>query len=111
MYIREKIRRQLSAEVMDIRDLKMSLETLQEFSELENTIDSSYLPVEQLYFLLRSANILINIIAYMYVILVLFCRSCHPRLPRSEIEKVDNLRTEWKNLSELVDKVMQIQRY
>ena len=54
MYIRERIRRQLSGEVMDISDLKMSLETLQEFSELENTIDSTYLPVEQLYFLLRS---------------------------------------------------------
>ena len=53
VYIRERIRRQLSSEVMDIRDLKMSLETLQEFSELENTIDSTYLPVEQLYCLLQ----------------------------------------------------------
>ena len=56
VYIRERIRRQVSADVMDIRELKMTLETLHEFSELENTIDSTYLPVEQLYCLLRLVN-------------------------------------------------------
>ena len=40
-----------------------------------------------------------------YKFLVLCVRSCHPRLPRSEIERVNNLRTEWKELSDLVDKV------
>jgi len=58
VYNREKIHRQLLAEVTDIRELKQSLQTLQEFSELENVIDSAYLPVEQLYELLRLANVL-----------------------------------------------------
>jgi len=34
-----------------------------------------------------------------------FIRKCHPRLPRSEVERVDKLRSEWKKLSELVDEV------
>ena len=48
----------------------------------------------------------------MFVLLIftflrwfIFIRKCHPRLPRSEVERVDKLRTEWKKLSELVDEV------
>lgn len=57
MYNRERIHRQLSSKVTNIRELKQSLQTLQEFSELENVIDSAYLPVEQLYELLRSVTV------------------------------------------------------
>ena len=41
----------------------------------------------------------------MLVLYLSFFRNCNPRLPRSEVERVDNLRTEWKKLTELVDKV------
>jgi len=57
VYNRERIHRQLSSKVTNIRELKQSLQTLQEFSELENVIDSAYLPVEQLYELLRSVTV------------------------------------------------------
>ena len=44
---------QLVAPVETLGQLKTTLELLQEISDLQNTIDGLYLPVEELYTLLR----------------------------------------------------------
>jgi len=81
---REGMMAQLTTPVETLAQLKTTLELLQEISDLQNTIDDLYLPVERLYALLRSYT---------------------PHLPRSEVQQVDTLREEWTTLTELADSV------
>lgn len=81
---RNSIYEQLSQPVITLDDLNSAFQLLQELSDMENTIDDTYLPVENIYAKLRDYNLY---------------------LPRKEVEEVDNLRDEWVKLMTLAEKV------
>ncbi|RDD45872.1 Dynein heavy chain 5, axonemal [Trichoplax sp. H2] len=74
----------LAKDVFTLDQLNEAQKLLQELSDMENTIDDVFLPVERMYSLLRQFNL---------------------RLPRSEVQEVRNLREEWQKLLLLAEKV------
>ncbi|OWF37572.1 Dynein heavy chain 5, axonemal [Mizuhopecten yessoensis] len=84
---RSNVRNRLELHVQSLDQLNSALHLLEELWDMENKIDSIYLPIETLYAKLREFEL---------------------RLPRNEVEEVDQLRDKWQELIELAEQVREI---
>ncbi|KAK6187606.1 hypothetical protein SNE40_005595 [Patella caerulea] len=84
---RENVRKRLEQYVQSLDQLNSSLHLLEDLRDMENKIDGIYLPIETMYSKLREFEL---------------------RLPRHEVEAVDELREKWQELIELADQVREV---
>ncbi|KAJ8314952.1 hypothetical protein KUTeg_007102 [Tegillarca granosa] len=84
---RSNVRNRLELHVQSLDQLNSALHLLEELRDMENKIDGIYLPIETMYAKLREFEL---------------------RLPRNEVEEVDQLREKWQELMELADQVREI---
>ncbi|XP_055954878.1 dynein axonemal heavy chain 8 [Patella vulgata] len=84
---RENVRKRLEQYVQSLDQLNSSLHLLEDLRDMENKIDGIYLPIETMYSKLREFEL---------------------RLPRHEVEEVDELREKWQELIELADQVREV---
>ncbi|XP_052089132.1 uncharacterized protein LOC127725852 isoform X10 [Mytilus californianus] len=81
---RSNVRNRLELDVITLDQLNSALHLLEELRDMENKIDGIYLPIETMYAKLREFEL---------------------RLPRNEVEEVDQLRDKWQELMELAEEV------
>ena len=81
---RTNVRQRLELHVLNLDQLNSTLHLLEELRDMENKIDDIYLPIETMYDKLREFEL---------------------RLPRNEVEEVDNLRDNWQDLLTLAEDV------
>ncbi|XP_076466964.1 uncharacterized protein LOC143298129 [Babylonia areolata] len=81
---RSNVRGRLEQHVQTLDQLNSALHLLEELRDMENKIDDVYLPIETMYSKLREFEL---------------------RLPREEVELVDQLREQWTELLELAEQV------
>ncbi|XP_052708586.1 uncharacterized protein LOC128183562 isoform X10 [Crassostrea angulata] len=81
---RSNVRNRLELHVQSLDQLNSALQLLEELRDMENKIDGIYLPIETMYEKLREFEL---------------------RLPRNEVEEVDQLRDKWVELMDLADQV------
>ncbi|XP_022081686.1 dynein gamma chain, flagellar outer arm-like [Acanthaster planci] len=79
---RNGMRARLTAEVVTLDQLNGTLNWLEEVRDMENKVDKIYLPIETMYADLRSYKL---------------------RLPRSEVEEVEQLRDKWQEVIDLAE--------
>ncbi|ESO89151.1 hypothetical protein LOTGIDRAFT_229063 [Lottia gigantea] len=84
---RENVKKRLEQFVQSLDQLNSSLHLLEDLRDMENKIDAVYLPIETMYSKLREFEL---------------------RLPRNEVEQVDELREKWQELIELADQVREV---
>ena len=81
---RENVQKRLSVNVQTLEQLNDALRLLEELSDMENKIDSIYLPIENVYADLRRYDLI---------------------LTRQEIDQVTNLRENWSKLMSSAENV------
>ncbi|XP_025098007.1 LOW QUALITY PROTEIN: dynein gamma chain, flagellar outer arm-like [Pomacea canaliculata] len=81
---RTNVKGRLEQHVQTLDQLNSALHLLEELQDMENKIDGVYLPIETMYAKLREFEL---------------------RLPRQEVELVDQLREQWMELLELAEQV------
>lgn len=81
---RSNVKGRLEQHVQTLDELNSALHLLEELRDMENKIDNVYLPIETMYAKLREFEL---------------------RLPREEVETVDQLRAQWTDLLELAEQV------
>ncbi|XP_066278010.1 uncharacterized protein [Branchiostoma lanceolatum] len=81
---RSNVLNRLSLDVRTLDQLNSALNLLQELQDMENKIDDIYLPIETMYDNLREYKL---------------------RLPRNEVQEVEQLREKWQELIELSEQV------
>ncbi|XP_041355189.1 dynein gamma chain, flagellar outer arm-like isoform X3 [Gigantopelta aegis] len=84
---RQNVKTRLENYVGTLDQLNSALHLLEELRDMENKIDGIYLPIETMYSKLREFEL---------------------RLPRNEVEEVDQLRDKWVELMELAEEVREI---
>ncbi|XP_070190368.1 uncharacterized protein [Littorina saxatilis] len=84
---RTNVEGRLEQHVATLDQLNSALHLLEELRDMENKIDDVYLPIETMYDKLREFEL---------------------RLPREEVELVDQLREQWTQLLELAEKVREV---
>ncbi|XP_067674368.1 uncharacterized protein [Haliotis asinina] len=84
---RLNVKGRLENHVQSLDQLNSALVLLEELRDMENKIDGIYLPIETMYAKLREFEL---------------------RLPRGEVEEVDQLRTKWQEMVDLADEVREV---
>ena len=77
-------RSSLQREVETLEELRDTLNLLHDIMDLENAVDDHFLAIERLYAVLKE---------------------CEVRLPRTECQQVEQMRPEWKTITELSEQV------
>ena len=80
----EWFRSSLQRDVETLEELRDTLNLLHDIMDLENVVDDQFLAIERLYAVLKESDV---------------------RLPRSECQQMEQMRPEWKAITELSEQV------